>query len=165
VASAHALGDVSDDAVRHGLAAARWPGRLQVISSEPRVIVDGGHNNAALTRTGESLRRLIGDQRLVVVFGMLSERDPAQLLPAVRAMAPAEVVFTEPASAAGHVIDAVKLAELYGDGAEARPHAAEALDRARELAGPQGNVLVCGSLYLAGEVLALSQTHIERRVG
>jgi len=165
VASANALGDVSDDAVRHGLAAARWPGRLQVISSEPRVIVDGGHNNAALTRTGESLRRLIGDQRLVVVFGMLSERDPAQLLPAVRAMAPAEVVFTEPASAAGHVIDAVKLAELYGDGAEARPHAAEALDRARELAGPQGNVLVCGSLYLAGEVLALSQTHIERSAG
>jgi folylpolyglutamate synthase/dihydropteroate synthase len=34
--------------------------------------------------------------------------------------------------------------------------AAAALERARELAGPQGNVLVCGSLYLVGEILALS---------
>ncbi len=165
VAGAHARGGGSDQAVRQGLAAARWPGRLQVIASEPRVIVDGGHNHAALSRTGQSLRRLIGDERLVVVFGMLSERDPAQLLPAVRAMAPDHVVFTEPASAAGHVIEAANLAQLYGQGAEARPHAADALARARELAGPHGNVLVCGSLYLAGEVLALSRTHTERGVG
>jgi len=161
VASAHALGDVGDEAVRHGLASARWPGRLQLIANEPRVIVDGGHNLAALTRTGESLRGLIGSDRLVIVFGMLSERDPAQLLPAVRSMAPAAVIFTEPASAAGHVIQAGKLAGLYGAGAEAWPRADEALHRARELAGRDGNVLVCGSLYLAGEVLALSRAGSE----
>ena len=76
-----------------------------------------------------------------------------------------KVVFTEPASAAGHVIDAARLAELYGDGATARSHAAEALAHARELAGPQGNVLVCGSLYLAGEVLAMSRSHTEGGAG
>jgi folylpolyglutamate synthase/dihydropteroate synthase len=80
-------------------------------------------------------------------------------------MSPAAVVFTEPASAAGHVIEASSLAQMYGKGAEARPHAGEALARARELAGSDGNVLVCGSLYLAGEVLALSRRRIERGVG
>lgn len=162
VAAAHALGEVSDDAVRAGLASARWPGRLQVISTSPRVVVDGGHNRAALSRTGQSLRRLIGQQRLVVVFGMLSERDPNHLLPELRAMSPDAVVFTEPASAAGHVIGAGVLAELYGGGAESRPHAEDALARARELAGRDGNVLVCGSLYLAGEVLALNQAALGR---
>jgi len=156
VASAHLLGVTDGAAIRRGLESARWPGRLQAISSRPRVVVDGGHNVAALTRAGRSLRALIGEGRLIVVFGMLSERDPHDLLPVVRAMSPAEVVFTEPASAAGHVVTASALAELYGEGAEARPVAEDALARARELAGEDGTVLVCGSLYLSGEVLALS---------
>src|SRR4029077_9016235 len=80
VAAAHLLDDVDDDAVRAGLAAARWPGRLQVISHHPQVILDGGHNPAAMVKAGAALRRLIGDQRLVAVFGMLSERDPVQPL-------------------------------------------------------------------------------------
>jgi dihydrofolate synthase/folylpolyglutamate synthase len=157
VASAHALGDISDDAVRRGLAAARWPGRLQVVADRPRVILDGGHNPAALTKAGASLRKLIGTERLVTVFGMLSERDPNQLLAALRAMTPDAAVFTEPASAAGHVIEAGRLAAIYGTGAESLPHAEGALARARELAGPDGNVLVCGSLYLVGEVLAMTR--------
>jgi folylpolyglutamate synthase/dihydropteroate synthase len=45
---------------------------------------------------------------------------------------------------------------MYGaDGRAVRP-AGAALEQARELAGPNGNVLVCGSLYLVGEILALS---------
>jgi dihydrofolate synthase/folylpolyglutamate synthase len=165
VAAAHALASVSDDAVRAGLASARWPGRLHVISAGPRVVVDGGHNQAALRQAGESLRRLIRDERLVIVFGMLSERDPNQLLPQLRAMKPAAVVFTEPASAAGHVIAASTLSEMYGRSAESIPRAAEALARARELAGADGTVLVCGSLYLAGEVLALTGAAADPRPG
>src|SRR5216683_1533351 len=66
VATAHALDDVSDDAVRQGLARTTWPGRLQVIDTRPRVILDGGHNPAAMTKSGISLRRLIGSERLVI---------------------------------------------------------------------------------------------------
>ncbi|HKW08571.1 MAG TPA: Mur ligase family protein [Candidatus Dormibacteraeota bacterium] len=155
VAAAHLITDVSDEAVRAGLAATRWPGRLQVIGERPRVIVDGGHNPAALQRAGAALRALIGSDRLVAVFGMLSERDPAQLLGALRTLRPDAVVFTEPASAHGHVIEAERLAGMYGEGASAEPRAGPALERAEELAGPGGNVLVCGSLYLVGEVLEL----------
>ena len=155
VAAAHLLGDVDDDAARGGLAAARWPGRLQVISHHPRVILDGGHNPAAMVKAGAALRRLIGDQRLVAVFGMLSERDPVQLLAALRTLRPDAVVFTEPASAQGHVIEPETLDELYGSGSSVARPAAAALERARQLAGSEGNVLVCGSLYLVGEILAL----------
>ena len=155
VAAAHLLSDITDDEVRTGLGSTRWPGRLQVIGDEPRVILDGGHNPAAMVKAGATLRRLIGDERLVTVFAMLSERDPVQLLAALRTVNPDEVVFTEPASAAGHAVSADVLAETYGArGRVARP-AAVALERARELAGPNGNVLVCGSLYLVGEILAL----------
>jgi len=156
VAAAHLLDEVSDDEVRNGLVSTRWPGRLQVIAEKPRVILDGGHNPAAMTKAGATLRRLIDDERLVAVFAMLSERDPVQLLAALRTLKPDAVVFTEPASAAGHAIAAELLARTYGAGGHAVVPAAAALERARDLAGPAGNVLVCGSLYLVGEILALN---------
>jgi dihydrofolate synthase / folylpolyglutamate synthase len=156
VAAAHLLDGVDDEAVSAGLAAARWPGRLQVISHQPRVILDGGHNPAAMVKAGAALRRLIGDERLVAVFAMLSERDPVQLLGALRTLRPDAVVFTEPASAQGHAIEPETLDQLYGSGSSVARPASAALDRARQLAGPEGNVLVCGSLYLVGEILALT---------
>jgi dihydrofolate synthase/folylpolyglutamate synthase len=154
VAASVALGDASDESVRAGLGSTVWPGRLQVIAKRPRVILDGGHNPAAMTKSGAALRRLIGSERLVAVFAMLSERDPVQLLAALRTMAPDAAVFTVPGSAAGHAIAAERLADLYGQGSEAVESAPAALERAKELAQPGGNVLVCGSLYLVGEILA-----------
>jgi len=155
VAAAHLLGVEDEDAIRQGLASTRWPGRLQVIARRPRVILDGGHNPAAMVKAGAALRRLIGSERLVAVFAMLSERDPKQLLGALRAVRPDAVVFTEPASAHGHAIPAETLAATYGAGADVARPASVALERARELAGPSGNVLVGGSLYLVGEILSL----------
>ena len=155
VAAAHTLDAGGDKAVRSGLAEAVWPGRLQVIAREPRVILDGGHNPAAMVKAGAALRRLIGSQRLVAVFAMLSERDPVELLAALRTLRPDAVVFTEPASAQGHAAKPELLNELYGAAAYVARPAGAALARARELAGPSGNVLVCGSLYLVGEILSL----------
>jgi folylpolyglutamate synthase/dihydropteroate synthase len=68
---------------------------------------------------------------------------------------PDAVVFTEPASAHGHVIPPETLAELYGEGARVARPASVAVELAGDLAGANGNVLVCGSLYLVGEILAL----------
>ena len=154
VAAARLLGVVGDDAIREGLASTHWPGRLQVIGQHPRVIVDGGHNPAAMVKAGTALRRLIGSEKLVAVFGMLSERDPVKLLGALRTLRPDAVVFTEATSAQGHAIAPENLATLYGPDAYVAPSARAAIDMARELAGPSGNVLVGGSLYLVGDVLS-----------
>jgi len=155
VAAAHLIDGVSDEAIRRGLAATVWPGRLQVIAEHPRVILDGGHNPAAMVNAGAALRKLIGSERLVAVFAMLSERDPVQLLAALRTLKPDAVVFTEPASAHGHVISPEDLVAIYGRDARAARPAGTALEQAKELAGADGNVLVCGSLYLVGEILSL----------
>ncbi len=111
-----------------------------------------------MTKSGVSLRRLIGAERLVTVFAMLSERDPVELLAALRTLRPDRAVFTEPASASGHVIPAQELATIFGGDAEAVVPARDALERAKDLAGENGNVLVCGSLYLVGEILAAVTT-------
>jgi len=158
VAAAHVLDEIGDEAVRNGLASTHWPGRMQLISKYPRVILDGGHNPAALVKMGTSLRHLIGTEKLVVVFAMLSEREPGPLLAALGTLRPDAVVFTEPTSAGSHAVPAGDMAAIYGVGAHAVRPATAALARAKELAGRDGNVLVSGSLYLVGEILASSQT-------
>ena len=82
-------------------------------------------------------------------------RTYATLLEALGTLRPEAVVFTEPASARGHAIRPESLAALYGAGAQVARPASAAVDLARALAGPAGNVLVGGSLYLVGEVLSL----------
>jgi folylpolyglutamate synthase/dihydropteroate synthase len=62
-------------------------------------------------------------------------------------------------------VPAAELAAMFGPTGEAVPHTEAALARARELAGPDGNVLVCGSLYLVGEILALLQGNARPVVG
>ena len=96
---------------------------------------------------------------------MLSERDPVQILAALRSMHPDAAVFTEAESAGTHAVPASHLAQAYGSDGEAIAPAAAALARAKELAGADGNVIVCGSLYLVGEILALNQNLPKRDVG
>src|SRR5207237_1040428 len=59
VAAAAALGDVQEGAVREGIAATVWPGRLELVPGQPRLLLDGGHNPDGLDRVGADLRRLI----------------------------------------------------------------------------------------------------------
>jgi dihydrofolate synthase/folylpolyglutamate synthase len=152
VAAAEATRDATPSAVREGLAATVWPGRLELAGSRPRILLDGGHNPEGLERIGGDVRRLVGASRLVVVFGAMADKDLDQMLERLRRMQPAHVVFTSAESAGARAADPEALARRWGAGAESLIPARAAVDRGRELAGPEGAVLVCGSLYLVGEV-------------
>jgi len=153
VAAAHALGDATPEAVRAGLAATRWPGRLEVVRDSPRVIVDGGHNPEGLRRLVADINRLLeGGAAPVVVFGAMGDKDLPGLLGELRGLRPAAVLFTRAASAGERAADPDALASLWGAGARALEPAAAALAEALARAGSGGTVLVCGSLYLVGEL-------------
>jgi dihydrofolate synthase/folylpolyglutamate synthase len=153
VAAAQALGDASPQAVRAGVAATRWPGRLEVIAESPRVIVDGGHNPEGLRRLAADVNRLLaGGAPPVVVFGAMSDKDLPGLLAELRRLRPAAVLFTRAASAGERAADPEALAAQWGAGGRALEPAAAALQEGRARAGSGGTVLVCGSLYLVGEL-------------
>ena len=141
--------DISDGALRDGLARTRWPGRLEVIDKNPIVLVDGAHNPAGLERSLAAVQKLAKGRPLVIVFGAMSDKDLPSMLALLRSVA-APVIFSR--------IDwhraspPAVLAELFGGESETAQSSAEALGRARERAGRDGIVLVCGSLYLVGEV-------------
>lgn len=129
----------------------RPPGRLEHRSEHPLEIWDGAHNLAGL---GWLLARLPA-RRYVVVAGIGEHgADPALMLAALGVIAD-RIVTTR--SSHPRALPAEQLAALARISAEAVDDPHEALARARELAGPEGAVLVTGSLYL------LADLHVRER--
>jgi dihydrofolate synthase/folylpolyglutamate synthase len=151
VAAAHALGDATPRAIRQGVEAARWPGRLELVGE--RLLLDGAHNEDGLRELAASVRRLLGDAPVVVVFGAMADKDVDAMLAQLRRMEPESVIFTSASSAGLRAAPPDQLAARWNSGSEAIPDASEALARAKQIAGPEGWVVACGSLYLVGELL------------
>jgi len=132
-------------AMRAGLAAARWPGRMERIGD---VILDGGHNldGVAALCASPGLPPIAA-----VVFGASSDKPWAAMLGLLAGAFPGARRFYAAAPLPRAVAPEAMRAERDGT-ACASP--AEALAAARASAGPQGVVLACGSLYLVAAVRA-----------
>src|SRR2546423_4484001 len=146
--------DVSDGALRDGLARTRWPGRLEVIDRHPIVLVDGAHNPAGLERSLAAVQKLAKGRALVIGFGGMKDKGLPSMLLLLRSVG-APVIFSR--IGWHRAAPPALLAEQFVGQSETAESAAEALDRARERAGRDGIVLVCGSLYLVGEAIAFTR--------
>lgn len=149
--------DISDGALRDGLARTRWPGRLEVIDRDPIVLVDGAHNPAGLERSLAAVQKLAKSRPLVIVFGAMRDKDLSSMLALLRSVN-APVIFSR---IDWHRAEApTELAKRFEGESETAESSAEALNRAREMAGRDGIVFVCGSLYLVGEAkTSRARTH------
>ena len=117
--------------------------------------LDGGHNaagGAALADQAQSWR----DKKLNLVFGMLKTHDAEGFLAALKPYAARVEALTIPGEEnARSADDIADIAKSIGIRAASRRSIAEAVAGAAE---PGGRVLICGSLYLAGRVLAENGT-------
>jgi dihydrofolate synthase / folylpolyglutamate synthase len=143
------FGKIGPYAIAQGAAACRWPGRLEPIAipGGRRVLLDAAHNAAGAAVLAEFLDRL--NQPVDLLFGVLADKDYVEML-ALLAPRAQRVVLTTPASPRAK--DPAELASLLGDreGVLVEPDPAQALERALALGGEI--LVVCGSIYLVGEI-------------
>lgn len=140
---------VSTEALRTGLARARWPGRLELLEDRERgrVLLDGAHNPAGAAALAGALRDL-GLRRPTIVFGAMRGKKVRDVLRALAPMRP-RFVFTAIPDPKSHAPDELARAwrAVSGEGSRTAHTALQALAMA------DGDpVVVAGSLYLVGEV-------------
>ena len=154
------LGTLDPVRVRQGVSAVRWPGRLEWLPANavhPRLLLDAAHNPSGAGQLAEFLGSLGRNGRRVLVFGVMRDkRVEAMLAPLASHFQ--RVVLTAAASRrALPIADLSDTAErvFAGNGtrAEGVEDVREALSRAFRLAGPDGEVVVAGSIYLLGDAL------------
>ncbi len=135
-----------------GLERVRWPARLDKI--EERLFVDGGHNPDGIRALTESLRELLPGEKFTVVYGAFRDKDASGCLPLYRDIA--EEFIMIPNAEAGRAChspeELAAAARALGFAARTAASGREAVELA--LASSSRRVLVSGSLFLAGEVLA-----------
>ena len=143
---------LADDVVAEALGSLELPGRLTITGRHPLVVVDGAHNPPAAQALSEALiEGFAVDGRRVLVLGMLTERDPRAFL---RALDPlrvdAVVTCTVESARAWSAGELAAVVGLQGVAAEAVDDPQAAVERAVDIAGDDGLVVVTGSLYLVG---------------
>lgn len=154
------------EAIAQGVAKAVWPARMQRLSAGPygemaraaeaELWLDGGHNPHAGRALAEALaeRQRKAPRPLALIVAMLANKDHAGFFEALKGSeAHVFTVGFEGAAADPEALAAV--ARGHGLGAQAAPGVEAALERALRLGA--GRVVICGSLYLAGEVLGASE--------
>jgi dihydrofolate synthase/folylpolyglutamate synthase len=146
VAGEHGV-EISLEAIRGGFEAVRWPGRFELLQTDPPLILDAAHTSAAAAELRRALDDYFPDQRIGLVLGVSADKDLPALLAALLPRISWVIATQSPhprAMAAAQLAEQLAALGLEA-GAEADPLAA--LRQARQWAG-QGPVLVAGSVFL-----------------
>lgn len=161
--------------IAQGLVGARWPARLNLLSGAfsndlpqgAELWLDGGHNPAAAHAIAASMATLDrrSPRRLVLVWGMSANKDAAGYIRAFRGLARKVVTLTIPGEhSAWSGADLAAAARTQGLETESADTLKDALNRVGRWTQGEARpprILICGSLYLAGHVLAQSETHLQ----
>ncbi len=171
VAAALALNDprIDEAALAKGVAGAIWPARMQRLASGPLAAkamahgadlwLDGGHNPhaaRALADVAQGMRARDG-RPLTIVIGLLKRKDARGVFQALAPLHARIIATGFEAEQAAPPADLAIAGRDEGLVIETAADVDAALDLALSADGPAPHILICGSLYLAGEVLAMSQ--------
>ncbi len=153
---------LSQEVVAEGLATATSPGRLQVIGTEPTVLVDAAHNPHGSAALAKAITEYFTFDRVTAVLGILGEKDAAGI---IRELANVVDDFIVTQSSSDRAVDADALAEIVvaivgPERVVVEPSLETAVEWARAEASKteKGAVLVTGSITLIGDVMGIADT-------
>jgi dihydrofolate synthase / folylpolyglutamate synthase len=148
------LASVSDDVIRAGLAKVRVPGRLEVVSEQPTVVLDGAHNPHAARALATSLREDFRFRDVILVVACLADKDVEGILAELGDSASHVIVTASPSTRAADIERMVGAASTVfaprGVHVEIADDVLEAIDLATAIVGPADAVVVTGSLTIVG---------------
>ena len=140
--------------MRAGFAATRLPARLELISADPPVVVDGAHNPEGIAALADALRRFLPGREIVAVMGMMADKDVPHAVRSLSGLFSRVVAVAPPSPRAMGARQLAALWRAAGTPASAAADAKGALEEAFSALKPGGALVICGSFYLAGELRA-----------
>jgi dihydrofolate synthase/folylpolyglutamate synthase len=160
------LGDkgwrISETDIRRGLEAARWPGRMEILSKDPLLIIDGAHNAEGAGVLRRTLDEYFPGRPLIFIVGIAADKDYRSMMETVLPGCKKVITVTIPSNRA---IPADVLAEhavgycndvIIGDTIEG------AIKTGMETAGPDDVICAFGSLYYIGEIRNMFDRNVNR---
>lgn len=141
--------NISEDVIRRGLSKTKWPGRIEVMSRSPLIVIDGAHNPQGMTVLKDALNLFTYDS-LILVIGMLKDKDTDNML---RLIVPEAnlVITTKPVSDRAYTAEELSQ-KITGNNILHFENIDDAINEAIKHAGKNDLILFCGSIYMIGYV-------------
>ena len=146
---------IGERAVRQGLANVRWPARFELLSLDPIIIYDGGHNPEGVRAAVASIKTYFGSQRVNILSGVMADKDKSEMIQTVKEVAARAFAVTPNNPRALAAEDYAAQLASHGIPATAYASVEMGVRAAIESSKQEGIPLVClGSLYLYEEAEA-----------
>lgn len=142
---------IERDAVRQGIAAVEWPGRLEILGRSPLVVVDGAHNTYSLQCLLDAAASYLPYRRLHMIFGASATHTPKDLIEVVLPRVQSFCITQSHHPKATPITDLQAMAHELGYTTTSARDVTEALDATLAQAQADDLVLITGSLFIVAE--------------
>ncbi len=165
-----AVGSVLDEEIVFGgFARVESPGRLEVVGTQPLVLLDGAHNVAGASALGVAIAEEFPDSPRTLVVGFMREKSAEAMLQALDIGRVEHLVCTRASTPRAMdpnaIVDAAISLGMDPDAIDVVPDVDRAVARALDVTGADAHVLVAGSLYLVGAARAALRPEGKRNTG
>ena len=156
--------DISEHAIREGMGSVRWPGRFEVVSKDPLVIIDGAHNPDGIRALSHNLQEYCPGETFLFIAGILKDKDYHEMLKEMLPFADSFVTIAADnprAMSARACAEAIRACGFDGEvlvPTDTRQAVSVALQRAQE---KRIGVCAFGSLYSVGSLHAFIQDEMK----
>ncbi|MBM7556161.1 bifunctional folylpolyglutamate synthase/dihydrofolate synthase [Halanaerobacter jeridensis] len=142
---------VDPEAIKQGISKVRWPGRLEVVSEKPMIILDGAHNQAGAQQLRKELEKL-NYKRLIIVLSILEDKDYPGIIEQLAPLADELILTKNQNPRAAKIEELEKYARKYEASLRTERELEKAVDDAVDEATANDLILVGGSLYTVSEI-------------
>ncbi|MCR5194937.1 MAG: bifunctional folylpolyglutamate synthase/dihydrofolate synthase [Pseudobutyrivibrio sp.] len=141
---------INEQTIAEGLAKAVWPGRMQIISEDPFILIDGAHNPSGVRALQDSLAAEFPNEKFSFIMAVMADKDYVEMAEIIKPITNRIYTVTVDSDRAMQARELAKSLEALGMEALACPSYERALDQAKSF---KDKIIVLGSLYFIGEVL------------
>ncbi len=138
--------------IKEGLKNTRFGGRLEIVRKSPLIIIDGAHNFSGVLALKNAINTYFGSKDIILVMGMLRDKEYEKCIAEISPLSNL-FIATEPENARALSADDLNIiAKKYIKNTTSFKHRQSAVDFAKQNAGDNSVIIVCGSLYLIGGI-------------
>ena len=150
---------LSDEDIIRGISKVAFPARMEKISQRPLVLLDGAHNEDGTAALVKTIHQLLKGTRITTIMGMLADKNYVQSIANIASISESFIAVRPDNPRALSPTDTAKAASAYCKNIFVAESYLDAISKAKQLAGENGAILICGSLYLCGAIreIALEQ--------
>ncbi len=141
--------------IREGLSKVKWPGRMEVLSEMPWIVLDGAHNPGAMRTLAENLPKAFSYKKMWLVFGMMKDKNIQKTLDHITPLAKRIFLTRAEYDRSADPEDLLRFIKRQSHyHPRAFPTIPQAIIQAMKEAGPEDLILISGSLFVVGEARA-----------